>query len=160
MMPSSDAEPAVSIATLATPIGRLSVAATARAVRAVRFGGPPSRGPRSSLLDRALRQLEAYFAGRLPRFDLPLDPAGTTFQKRVWRELGRIPFGVTVTYGELAARVGSPKASRAVGGANHRNPIAIVIPCHRVVGANGALTGYASGIERKAWLLEHEQRGK
>jgi len=150
--------PAISVATLTTPIGRISVTAVGRAVRAVQFGGPPRRGPRSSLLERALRQLEAYFAGRLRHFDLPLDPAGTTFQKRVWRELGRIPFGDTVTYGEIAAQVGNARASRAVGGANHRNPIAIIIPCHRVVGAGGALTGYASGIERKAWLLEHERR--
>ncbi|HEY2249817.1 MAG TPA: methylated-DNA--[protein]-cysteine S-methyltransferase [Planctomycetaceae bacterium] len=101
-------------------------------------------------------QLTEYFAGRLQKFDVCLAPAGTPFQKKVWQELCRIPFGVSISYGELARRIGQPTASRAVGMANGRNPISIIIPCHRVIGANGTLTGYGGGIERKKWLLEHE----
>jgi methylated-DNA-[protein]-cysteine S-methyltransferase len=108
----------------------------------------------------AREQLRAYFEGRLREFDLPLAPAGTPFQHRVWRALLEIPYGRTVTYGALAARLGQPGASRAVGLANGRNPIAVVIPCHRVVGAGGALTGYGGGIERKRWLLELEAGGR
>jgi methylated-DNA-[protein]-cysteine S-methyltransferase len=103
-------------------------------------------------------QLEAYFAGTRQAFDLVVAGAGTPFQRRVWAELCRIPFGSTITYGELARRIGQPTASRAVGLANGQNRLAIVVPCHRVVGAGGALTGYAGGIERKRWLLDHERR--
>ena len=102
------------------------------------------------------RQLDEYFAGSRRSFDLPLVPAGTPFQSRVWEALARIPWGTTVTYGELAARVGRPGAARAVGAAVGRNPISIVVPCHRVVGAGGALTGYAGGLDRKAFLLALE----
>lgn len=102
-------------------------------------------------------QLAAYFAGELHEFDVPLDAAGTEFQQRVWQALGTIPFGVTDTYGGLAARLGQPSASRAVGLANGRNPIGIIVPCHRVLGASGALTGYGGGLARKQWLLAHEQ---
>lgn len=101
-------------------------------------------------------QLDAYFAGRLTRFDVPLAPAGTPFQRQVWSALQEIPFGATVTYGELAARLGRPSASRAVGLANGKNPVSLIIPCHRVVGASGKLTGYAGGLELKARLLELE----
>ncbi|MBS0261428.1 MAG: methylated-DNA--[protein]-cysteine S-methyltransferase [Planctomycetes bacterium] len=101
-------------------------------------------------------QLAAYFAGELRRFDLPLAPAGTPFQQTVWRALGDIPYGTTLSYGELARRIGQPQASRAVGRANGQNPISIIVPCHRVIGANGTLTGYGGGIARKRWLLEHE----
>lgn len=104
----------------------------------------------------AKRQLAAYFAGHLTDFDLPLAPTGTAFQKRVWDELRRIPHGQTVSYGELARRIGSPKACRAVGLANGRNPLSIVVPCHRVVGANGRLVGYAGGIASKEALLALE----
>jgi methylated-DNA-[protein]-cysteine S-methyltransferase len=104
----------------------------------------------------ATRQLQAYFAGELTEFDLPLAPAGTEFQKRVWTELQKIPYGSTINYGELARRVGHPNASRAVGGANGKNPISIIIPCHRVIGSNGSLTGYGGGIERKRFLLDLE----
>jgi methylated-DNA-[protein]-cysteine S-methyltransferase len=101
-------------------------------------------------------QLDAYFAGELETFDLRLAPAGTAFQLRVWEELTRIPFGETISYGELAGRLGEPRAVRAVGLANGRNPISIVVPCHRVIGADGSLVGYGGGLERKRWLLEHE----
>ncbi len=104
----------------------------------------------------AKRQLSAYFAGNLTDFDLPLAPRGTSFQQLVWAELQRIPYGTTLTYGELAARISNPKASRAVGLANGRNPLSIVIPCHRVIGANGKLVGYGGGLARKEMLLSLE----
>jgi methylated-DNA-[protein]-cysteine S-methyltransferase len=104
----------------------------------------------------AKRQLADYFAGELTEFDLPLAPQGTEFQRRVWEELARIPYGVTISYGELARRIGQPGSSRAVGLANGRNPIAIVVPCHRVIGANGKLVGYGGGLPRKQALLAHE----
>ena len=103
-------------------------------------------------------QLDAYFEGELIVFDLEMDPIGTVFQRSVWSQLCEIPYGETISYGELAGRVGNPNASRAVGLANGRNPIAIVIPCHRVIGADGSLTGYGGGLERKTWLLDHETR--
>lgn len=105
----------------------------------------------------AREQLKAYFEGRLVNFDLPLAGTGTSFQKTVWTALQTIPYGQTETYGQLAERIGNHKASRAVGLANGRNPIGIIVPCHRVIGANGSLTGYAGGIERKQWLLAHER---
>ncbi len=104
----------------------------------------------------AVSQLAAYFGGTRLGFDLPLAPRGTEFQRKVWAALRRIPPGETLSYGEIAAAVGRPTASRAVGAANGRNPLAIVVPCHRVVGANGQLTGYAGGLDRKRWLLQHE----
>jgi methylated-DNA-[protein]-cysteine S-methyltransferase len=102
------------------------------------------------------RQLSEYFAGSRRTFELPLRLRGTAFQERVWRELTEIPYGETWSYGQLAARIGKPGASRAVGLANGRNPISILVPCHRVIGADGSLTGYGGGIERKQWLLAHE----
>lgn len=105
-------------------------------------------------------QLTAYFAGELRTFDLQLTPTGSPFQLSVWRALGTIPFGATVSYGEIANRIGRPSASRAVGAANGANPIPIIVPCHRVIGASGALTGFGGGIETKRWLLAHEQGGK
>jgi len=104
----------------------------------------------------ARRQLKEYFAGKRCDFDLPLSMEGTEFRRRVWKELTRIPYGTTISYGELARRVGNDKASRAVGLANGCNPIGIIVPCHRVIGANGTLTGYAGGLERKKILLDLE----
>jgi methylated-DNA-[protein]-cysteine S-methyltransferase len=106
----------------------------------------------------ATRQLKEYFAGTRREFDLPLNMAGTEFQQRVWRELSKIPFGETRSYGQLAKRLGNPNGSRAVGLANGRNPIAIIVPCHRVIGADGSLTGFGGGLDRKEWLLTHEGR--
>ena len=103
-------------------------------------------------------QLDEYFAGSRRRFNLPLHSEGTLFMEKVWSKLRTIPFGETWSYGELAKQIGNPKASRAVGLANGRNPIAIIVPCHRVIGANGTLTGFGGGIERKKWLLEFEAR--
>lgn len=105
---------------------------------------------------RAAAQLTEYFAGKRKVFDLPLEPHGTEFQKKVWQALREIPYGTTCSYGEIAAKIGNPKASRAVGGANNKNPIAIVVPCHRVIGANGSLVGYASGLQTKEALLKLE----
>ncbi len=111
------------------------------------------------LLARAAGQLAEFFRGERRAFDLPLAPGGTAFQGRVWEELRRIPYGETVSYGELARRIGAPGASRAVGMANGANPISILIPCHRVIGSSGRLTGYGGGVERKAFLLDLERGG-
>lgn len=119
----------------------------------------PSGCERNERAFRAAReQLKAYFAGKLRQFELPLGGEGSDFQKRVWQALCSIPFGATESYGGLAKRIGNANASRAVGLANGKNPIGIIVPCHRVVGANGSLTGYGGGLERKQWLLEHERR--
>lgn len=107
-------------------------------------------------LDAARRQLDDYFEGRLQRFDLPIRMIGTPFQLGVWEQLRKIPYGETISYMELARRVGNPGASRAVGSANGRNPISIIVPCHRVIAAAGTLGGYGGGLDRKLWLLEHE----
>jgi len=112
---------------------------------------PDERG-----FEEALAQLQAYFAGALTDFDVPLELEGTDFQRRVWSALREIPYGETISYGELARRVGSPGAARAVGLANGRNPVGIIVPCHRVIGADGSMTGYGGGLARKVWLLEHE----
>ena len=111
-------------------------------------------------LDLLRRELDAYFAGALTAFTVPYRLYGTDFQRTVWERLKEIPYGQTVTYGQLAERIGKPRASRAVGGANHNNPISIVIPCHRVVGAGGRLTGYGGGLDRKAFLLRLESGGQ
>jgi len=108
----------------------------------------------------ALFQLEAYFKGELTRFNLELNVSGTDFQKKVWQELVKIPYGETISYAELAKRIGNPKASRAVGMANGKNPISIIVPCHRVIGKNGSLTGFGGGLEVKKKLLEFEKRNK
>ncbi|XKH59504.1 methylated-DNA--[protein]-cysteine S-methyltransferase [Halomonas sediminis] len=114
----------------------------------------PIRG--HPLIECCKTQLEEYFAGRRQRFDIPLAAVGTPFQQRVWAQLSAIPYGTTCSYSAIAARLQQPTAARAVGMANSRNPIAIVVPCHRVIGGNGSLTGYAGGLPRKQWLLHHE----
>jgi len=111
-----------------------------------------------SILERAREQLDQYFAGTRLNFDLPLDLVGTDFQRNVWKGLCAIGFGETISYGELARRIGNPKAVRAVGLANGRNPVSIVVPCHRVIGADGSMTGYGGGIDRKRFLLALESR--
>lgn len=110
------------------------------------------------VLTKAAKQLEEYISGKRKSFDLPLEPRGTSFQKKVWKALQAIPYGKTASYQEIAKKVGCPKGQRAVGMANNRNPIAVVIPCHRVIGKNGALVGYAGGVDKKSWLLKHEQK--
>jgi methylated-DNA-[protein]-cysteine S-methyltransferase len=146
-----------------TPIDRLVVASDGSAIVGVWMANAEPDAPgwadqcgADSLLDEARRQLVAYFAGQLRAFDLPLAPNGTEFQRRVWTELTKIPFGTTTSYAELARRVSSAAAVRAVGAANGRNPIPIIVPCHRVIGSDGSLTGFGGGLHRKRWLLEHE----
>ncbi len=120
--------------------------------------GEPDSGQDGGLFAEASSQLEQYFDGERTEFDLPLALDGTAFQRRVWTALLGIPYGQTVSYGQLADRIGRPSAPRAVGLANGKNPVGIIVPCHRVVGADGSLTGYGGGIERKRYLLAHEQR--
>lgn len=145
---------------LSTPLGELLVRGDHGGLTEVRFcdeESVPVNGVKSNhILDRAVEQLVDYFAGRRTSFDLPLNPSGTKFQKQVWQQLLSIQYGDTASYGNIAKAIGNPTASRAVGAANGRNPIAIIVPCHRVIGANGTLTGYAGGLKRKQWLLEHE----
>lgn len=141
-----------------SPLGTLRLTAEGDALTELYFGEFPLSDSSAShpVLDLAEGELSAYFSGDLRTFRTPLAPRGTPFQHRVWAELQRIPYGETLSYGELADRLGDARAVRAVGLANGRNPISIFIPCHRVVGARGQLTGYGGGIERKAWLLAHE----
>jgi methylated-DNA-[protein]-cysteine S-methyltransferase len=144
--------------TVDSPLGELLLAGNGDALTAVRMNGSPGPGWRRDpgSFCEAAGQLRSYFAGELREFDLPLHPQGTRLQRRVWAALREIPYGGTLSYAELAAAVGRPGAARAVGAANGRNPIAVVIPCHRVIGASGALTGYGGGIERKRLLLDLE----
>jgi methylated-DNA-[protein]-cysteine S-methyltransferase len=143
--------------TIETPLGPLQATVNAEgALTELKFGA--GSGLQNGAGNRAVaRQLAEYFAGERKTFDLPMAPDGTEFQKRIWDELIRIPYGETISYAELARRVGSEGAARAVGRANATNPIAIVVPCHRVIGANGSLTGYAYGVEMKRRLLDFER---
>jgi methylated-DNA-[protein]-cysteine S-methyltransferase len=145
---------------LSTPIGELLLLSNGDALTGVYMTPHPFKPGRldDALLRPARDQLRAYFAGELRDFDVPCAGAGSTFQTQVWEALCSIPFGCTVSYGEIARRVGLPKASRAVGAANGHNPISIVVPCHRVIGADGKLTGYGGGLNRKRWLLRHEKK--
>jgi len=149
----------------ASPIGDLVMTASDSGLTGVWFPGQgpvaaarpnDGRGAASTLLARASEQLAEYFAGTRTAFDVPLDAGGTPFERRVWDALRAIPYGTTVSYGEVARRLGDLRATRAVGAANGKNPIPIIVPCHRVIGANGALTGFGGGLDRKRWLLEHE----
>ncbi len=148
-----------------SPIGRILLAGDGNALHFI--GLPESRHPfaipshwqrDARRFDEARRQFDAWFAGTLRQFDLPLAPRGTPFQLRVWEALTSIPYGETISYAELARRIGQPTASRAVGLANGANPLSIIVPCHRVIGANGSLTGYGGGLEAKRFLLDHERR--
>jgi len=151
-----------------SPVGPLTIVAEEGQIRCLYMdlqrhrphesdlGEPDPRAREAAPFKAAADQLDAYFAGELTRFDLPLAPRGSDFQRRVWMALQEIPYGETESYGELATRIGSPGAARAVGLANGKNPIGIVIPCHRVVGSNGSLTGYGGGLERKRALLDLE----
>jgi len=152
-----------------SPIGRLMLTSDGTALTGLYmnlYRNKPSKLPglgddwiQNSTIDplpAAARQLKEYFAGKRREFDLPLRMEGTEFQQRVWRELTKIPFGETRSYGQLAKRLNNPNGSRAVGLANGRNPIAIIVPCHRVIGADGSLTGFGGGLDRKEWLLTHE----
>ena len=146
---------------LQSPLGALLLEEDSGALTRLHFsaGAPAEFGPAPSpLLAEAARQLEEYFAGGRREFCLPLSAKGTPFQKEVWEGLCRIPYGETVSYGQLAAALGRPRAARAIGSACHRNPIAILVPCHRVLGAGGALTGYAGGLDKKRFLLDLEAK--
>ncbi len=149
-----------------SPVGILTIAAEESCLRSISFGegrngaaGLDPSEPGRKVAGEAIRQLKAYFDRRLREFDLPLDPEGTRFQLEVWRELQKIPYGTVISYGELARRLGNPKAVRAVGTANGANPIPIIIPCHRVIGSNGKLIGYGGGlpIKEKLLLLENSR---
>ena len=159
--------------TVDSPVGELTLIASPRGLRAVLWpnefvplsdddaasvplapAGPPAA---AAVLEQARRELQEYFAGDRREFEVPLDPVGTNFQLAAWLELRRIPFGATISYGEQARRLGDVKKSRAVGAANGRNPLSIIVPCHRVVGSNGQLVGFGGGLDTKAWLLHHEQ---
>lgn len=158
------AEDVVYHTTIQSPVGPLLLAGDARTLRVLWFGsGRKASGPAPSWVESGepfrdvAQQLTEYFAGRRTRFDVAVEPRGTPFQQRVWRALLDIPYGETTSYGELARRIGDARAVRAVGLANGANPIAIVIPCHRVIGANGALTGFGGGLPTKRALLDLEQ---
>lgn len=141
-----------------TPLRPLRIEEADGALIAIAFTDETPRPPETPLLREAVRQLNAYFDGTLRVFSLPIRLTGTAFRRKCWEALCAIPYGETISYGEQARRIGQPSAVRAVGGANHRNPIAIVVPCHRVIGADGTLTGYGGGLDAKAWLLQHERR--
>lgn len=154
--------------TMNSPVGVLTLVASDRGLRAVLWeDDAPSRvrlaevsedGGGHATLCVGVSQLTEYFAGTRTEFDMPLDPDGTAFQQSAWTALRDIPYGQTWTYGEQAAHIGDRNKARAVGAANGRNPISIIVPCHRVVGSNGSLTGFAGGLDAKRWLLAHERR--
>ena len=152
----------VAFSTMPSPVGELLLTAddgrlTGLYMPADRYARPPGAQRDDGALAPVRSQLEEYFAGRRSAFDLPLAPGGTPFQQLVWNELQRIPYGETTTYAQLAARIGRPRAIRAAGAANGANPVSIVIPCHRVIGSNGTLTGYGGGLEAKRFLLDLER---
>jgi methylated-DNA-[protein]-cysteine S-methyltransferase len=142
---------------LKTPIGYIDIEGSEEGIRSLYFLDFRVKAQRiPGCLKDCVDQLEAYFAGTIQSFDLKLDLRGSPFQLKVWNELLRIPYGTTISYVELARRTGDEKAIRAAGGANARNPVSIIIPCHRVIGHDGRLVGYRGGLKRKKWLLEHE----
>ncbi|MBN2732631.1 MAG: methylated-DNA--[protein]-cysteine S-methyltransferase [Balneolaceae bacterium] len=144
-----------------SPIGVLKLEATDQALTAIKFSDDGQNAvnqpePASAILEKARNQLKEFFDGHRQEFDIPLAPEGTDFEQQVWDQLKNIPFGKSITYTQLAQKLGDPNKVRAVGRANGQNPLPIIIPCHRVIGANNKLTGYAGGVERKRWLLQHE----
>jgi len=144
-----------------TPVGTLRIKGNAEAVTAVEFDDKHEyyvEGELTKPVEMCIHQLHEYFRGTLTAFSVPVQMEGTKFQQKVWDSLMDIPFAEQVSYGKMAEEIGTPNGQRAVGNANNHNPIAIVVPCHRVIGADGKLVGYAGGIWRKAWLLEHEAK--
>lgn len=152
----------ISMMMMASPIGPLQLCARGGELIAVNLPGSivAIEAAADDVVTVAAAQLSEYFAGARTAFDLPLGPPKPGFQKLVWHALSAIPFGETRSYGAIARAIGRPSASRAVGAANGKNPIAIIVPCHRVIGASGELTGYAGGMPAKRWLLDHERRGQ
>lgn len=145
--------------TMKSPVGDITVESSGEAITKIKLGSYGTDTPDALILE-AFRQLNEYFDGKRKSFELPLKPAGTEFQQRVWSALCDIPYGQTRSYGDIAKATGNEKACRAVGMANNKNPVAIVIPCHRVIGSGGALTGYAAGLKVKKYLLELENNNK
>ena len=152
-----------------SPVGKLKLVCNEQALVAVLWENEKNgrvklpkmeANPNNPLLLDAEGQLEEYFNGEREQFDLPLDPIGTDFQKKVWNELKKISYGATLSYGEIAAKIGSPKSARAIGAANGRNPISIIVPCHRVIGISGDLTGFAGGLNYKEKLLSLEKKSR
>lgn len=143
-----------------SPIGSLRIFANAHGLKKIEFADSKSHSNDNAnpVLKEAVKQLDEYFQAKRTDFELPLDPEGTLFQKSVWDKLRLIPFGATCSYQQIANTIEKPKAARAVGQANNRNPLPIVIPCHRVIGSNDSLVGYAGGLTTKKWLLEHEKK--
>ncbi|HEY0518997.1 MAG TPA: methylated-DNA--[protein]-cysteine S-methyltransferase [Ilumatobacteraceae bacterium] len=155
--------------TMRSPVGELRLIAGDRGLRAILWGAEDVARVASideadlvesstPVLDAAVRQLDEYFAGTRREFDLPLDPLGTPFQQSAWTVLRSIPYGRTISYGQQAMQLGDPNKARAVGAANGKNPLSIVVPCHRVIGSGGHLTGFAAGLDVKSWLLDHERQ--
>lgn len=147
---------------LQSPIGTLSITANDQGLTEIRFAHQsiadrPKRPQVNAVIDRAVSQLQSYFAGNLKVFDVPLSPPGTGFQKKVWLALQQVEYGKTTSYGQIAANIGKPTAARAVGAANGKNPLPIIVPCHRVIGRDGSLTGFTGGLDIKRWLLDHER---
>ena len=141
-----------------TPIGNLVIEENGEAIVALHIAPKQEKTCETPLLQEAKRQLQEYFAGKRREFALPVALDGTEFRRKVWEVLRTIPYGETRSYGEVAAAVGNPKASRAVGGANHNNPVMIIVPCHRVIGADGSLTGFGGGLSAKEYLLSLERK--
>jgi len=155
--------------TMSSPVGELRLIAGEHGLRAILWGADDAERIASingeelvegstPVLDEAVVQLEEYFAGTRREFELPLDPAGTAFQRSAWMVLRTIPYGKTMSYGQQAEQLGDPNKARAVGAANGKNPLSIVVPCHRVIGSTGHLTGFAGGLDVKSWLLDHERQ--
>ncbi len=157
------------VTTMDSPVGELRLIASERGLRAILWGAEDAERIASidvadlvegttPMLDRAVTQLEEYFTGTRREFDLPLDPLGTPFQQSAWMVLRTIPYGRTISYGQQALQLGDTNKARAVGAANGKNPLSIVVPCHRVIGSGGQLTGFAAGLDVKSWLLDHERQ--
>jgi methylated-DNA-[protein]-cysteine S-methyltransferase len=155
--------------TMDSPVGPLRLIASERGMRAILWGAEDVTRVTSideadlvegttPILDQAVVELEEYFEGTRREFDLPLDPVGTPFQQSAWSVLRTIPYGETISYGQQALQLGDPNKARAVGAANGKNPLSIVVPCHRVIGSGGQLTGFAAGLDVKSWLLDHERQ--
>ena len=155
--------------TMSSPVGELRLIAGDHGLRAILWGAEDAARIASideddlvegstPVLDQAVAQLQEYFDGTRREFDLPLDPSGTPFQQSAWMVLRTIPYGKTISYGQQAEQLGDPNKARAVGAANGKNPLSIVVPCHRVIGSSGALTGFAAGLDVKSWLLDHERQ--
>lgn len=141
-----------------TPLGNMKITAVNDKIEAVEFSNEPltQDEPGNPVIQAAKQELEEYFAEKRTKFEFPIHMKGTDFQQKVWQELLNIPFGKTISYHELSVALGDPKSIRAAASANGKNPLAIVVPCHRVIGSNGDLVGYAGGLDKKKWLLQHE----